>query len=151
MIAGWLSTGPTLSLPSFFSAPPTGSSIISPMRIVVVDGDTVRVGGRLTRLVGFNTPETYEPRCDAERQLGNRATRRLHELLASGPVEFVAVRCSCAPGTEGTDRCNYGRACGTLRVNGRDVGETLIAEGLAARFVCGWTGCPPTPRPWCAT
>jgi hypothetical protein len=45
--------------------------------------------------------------------------------------------------------CNHGRACGTLRSNGRDVGAILIAEGLAVPFVCGATSCPKTPRPWC--
>lgn len=56
---------------------------------------------------------------------------------------------SCKPGTEGTDKCNYGRSCGALKVDGKDVGQTLIAEGLAVPFVCGRNGCPPTPSPWC--
>jgi hypothetical protein len=36
-----------------------------------------------------------------------------------------------------------------LRVNGVDVGATLIGEGLAVRFTCGTTSCPTLPRPWC--
>ena len=137
----WLTAGPTLSGPI---------SAISAGRITIVDGYTIRVGGRPTRLVGFNTPETFEPACNAERQLGARATARLRELVANNTLEFAPVQCACRPGTEGTARCNYGRACGTLRANGRDVGDILIAEGLAVRFVCRGTGCPPTPRPWCA-
>lgn len=39
--------------------------------------------------------------------------------------------------------------CGDLRINGVDVGSTLIDEGLAVRFVCGATSCPALPRPWC--
>jgi micrococcal nuclease len=57
------------------------------------------------------------------------------------------VACSCPPGTEGTDRCNYGRACG--EAGDRDVGATLIGEGLDVSFVCSETACPKTPRPWC--
>jgi micrococcal nuclease len=77
------------------------------------------------------------------------ATRRLEELVAGGSLDFEKVACSCRPGTEGTNRCNYGRSCGTLRANGRDVGDTLIAEGHAVPFVWGATSCPRTPRPCC--
>lgn len=38
----------------------------------------------------------------------------------------------------------------TLMENiGRDVGDILIAEGLAVPFVCGPTRCPKKPHPWC--
>ena len=42
----------------------------------------------------------------------------------------------------------YGRLCGTLTVRGQDVGTILIAEGLAERYVCGPTSCPPR-KDWC--
>ncbi|NEI65023.1 thermonuclease family protein [Rhizobium leguminosarum] len=117
----------------------------------VTDGDTVHVIGDAagTRLVGFNTPEVFSPECQLERQLGERASSRLRELVAHGSARLTKVACACAPGTEGTDRCNYGRYCGVLRVDGKDVGSTLISEGLAVPFICGQTSCPPTPRPWC--
>jgi hypothetical protein len=69
--------------------------------------------------------------------------------VRGGDLDFTFVACSCPTGTQGTLLCNYGRACGVLRAGGRDVGEILIAEGLAVPFVCGATRCPPTPRPWC--
>ncbi|WP_315855757.1 thermonuclease family protein [Rhizobium leguminosarum] len=117
----------------------------------VTDGDTIRMSdGTSVRLVGFNTPEKFEPQCDREATLGNRATDRLRELVSTGKATVSKVACSCKPGTEGTDRCNHGRSCGTLRVDGRDVGQTLIAEGLAVPFICGRNSCPPTPRPWCS-
>jgi endonuclease YncB( thermonuclease family) len=119
--------------------------------ITVVDGDTVRVNGRLTRLVGFNTPETYQPQCEGEAALGRQATARLHQIIASGTPSVKTVRCACRPGTEGTEACNYARACGELTVDGKSVGAILISEGLAAPFVCSGTDCPPTPRPWCAS
>lgn len=117
----------------------------------ITDGDTIKLNdGTRVRLVGFNTPEKFEPQCSAEAALGNRASSRLKELVAGARTTEVAlVRCACKPGTEGTKKCNYGRSCGTLSVDGRDVGQTLIAEGLAVSFICGVTGCPPTPRPWC--
>lgn len=128
------------------------SSAVSPRIIRVVDGDTIRLtsNGQRIRLVGFNTPETWKPRCAQGKALGDQATARLAQLLRNAKTaEVEFVRCSCKPGTHGTKNCNFGRACAYLRINGKDVGETLIAEGLAARFVCGPTSCPPLPRPWC--
>lgn len=117
----------------------------------ITDGDTVQVSGERagTRLVGFNTPETFSPQCEHERQLGERASARLRELVAHGSARLTKVACACAPGTEGTSRCNHGRGCGVLKVDGRDVGQILIAEGLAVPFVCEGDRCPKTPRPWC--
>jgi endonuclease YncB( thermonuclease family) len=119
--------------------------------IGVIDGDTIRVHHRQpdVRLVWFNAPETRRAACPAERQLGDNATRRVRELVRAGHLDFEFVACSCPPGTEGTERCNYGRHCGTLKANGRDVGEILIKDGLAVPFQCGATRCPPTPKPWC--
>ena len=87
--------------------------------------------------------------CPWEAELSARATARLRQLVASGQTGITTVACACPPGTEGTPECNHGRSCGTLTVNGRDVGDTLVAEGLAVQFVCSGWGCPPTPRPWC--
>ncbi|NEI64969.1 thermonuclease family protein [Rhizobium leguminosarum] len=116
----------------------------------VTDGDTIRMrDGTPVRLVGYNTPEKFEPRCSREAALGNQASERLRQLVAAGKSTVTRIACSCKPGTEGTSKCNYGRSCGYLRVDGRDVGQTLISEGLAVPFICGATGCPPTPRPWC--
>lgn len=122
---------------------------LSRIVVSVTDGDTVRIRGRATRLVGYNAPETRGAECSRERELGERATQRLRELVSAGNLRFEPVACSCRPGTEGTSACNYGRACGRLYSSGRDVGAILISEGLAVPFMCGSTRCPPTPRPWC--
>jgi endonuclease YncB( thermonuclease family) len=117
--------------------------------IRVTDGDTIKVRGRATRLVGFNAPESYMPRCPNEAMLGKRAKARLTQLVRTGKLSFASISCSCPPGTEGTAACNFGRACGSLFSNGINVGDTLIAEGLAVPFRCGITTCPKLPRPWC--
>jgi endonuclease YncB( thermonuclease family) len=124
---------------------------IEPGDVRVIDGDTIRVYHQQpnVRLVGFNAPETRNAQCDAEAGLGDKATRRLRDIIRGGNLEFQYVQCSCPSGTQGTFACNYGRDCGTLQSNGRDVGAILIEEGLAVRFVCGPTHCPRTPRPWC--
>jgi endonuclease YncB( thermonuclease family) len=120
-----------------------------PGPIEVIDGDTVRHAGFTYRLVGFDTPERGDKaRCDDERQRAERATQRLRGLISTGSPSLTRVACACRPGEEGTSRCNYGRLCGTLTVGGRDVGQILIAEGLAHPYVCIGTSCPKR-RPWC--
>jgi endonuclease YncB( thermonuclease family) len=121
---------------------------IEPGQIDVVDGDTIRVAAETFRLLGFDAPETYRAQCPSERQLGNRATFRLRQLVAGGGLDLERVACACRTGTEGTPSCNYGRSCGILRARGQDVGAVLIAEGLARAFVCGRTSCPKR-EPWC--
>ncbi len=124
------------------------SAPITPDEVRVIDGDTIRIRHQKpdVRLVGFNAPETRRAICEAERELGDKATRRLRDLVQSSKLDFEFVACACQPGTEGTPSCNYGRRCGTLKANGRDVGAVLISENLAVPFVCGQTRCPPTPK-----
>jgi endonuclease YncB( thermonuclease family) len=138
-------------VPIFFAlaATPAVASLIGPGAIEVVDGDTIRTGGRTFRLVGFDTPETgSRARCESERTLAAAASRRLRQLIVGGGLDLERVACSCRPGTEGTPACNHGRLCGTLTVRGRDVGLILISEGLARPFVCGPQSCP-RQQGWC--
>jgi endonuclease YncB( thermonuclease family) len=125
---------------------------LSASAIRVIDGDTIGVQGQSAnvRLVGFNAPETSSPQCHAELNAGRRATARLNTLVSNAQsIELERVRCACQPGTEGTNRCNFGRQCGVLRVNGADVGRILISESLAVPYICGRTSCPPRPGNWC--
>jgi endonuclease YncB( thermonuclease family) len=126
---------------------------IASSEIYVIDADTIRVRDQPpnVRLVGFNAPETWRAACPAEQLQGDKAARRLRELVRAGKLDFEFIACSCPAGTQGTPACNYGRNCGVLKASGRDVGEILIAEGLAVPFMCSATRCPPTPRPWCAS
>jgi endonuclease YncB( thermonuclease family) len=64
-------------------------------------------------------------------------------------TELERVACSCAPSApEETPACNYGRRCGTLRVDGEDVGAILIREHLAKAYPYRW-GHPPRKPTWC--
>jgi len=130
-------------------ATPARSDPITPGAVQVVDGDTIRVRGETVRLVGFDTPEAgIDARCEGERNLAARTTARLQALVAGGGLDLQIVSCSCLPGTDGTQRCDYGRACGVLKARGRDVGAVLMSEGLARSYVCGRTSCPPRSS-WC--
>ena len=122
---------------------------IEPGGIEVIDGDTIRIGVRDYRLVGFDTPEARSSaRCERERTLAAKATSRLRQLVSAGGLDLERVPCACPAGTEGTPRCNYGRFCGILKARGRDVSTILIAEGLARPYVCSKTGCPKREG-WC--
>ena len=57
---------------------------------IVVDGDTIRAPYGVTyRLLGFDTPETFRAKCEAELQLGLAAKTRLEALMASGEVKVL--------------------------------------------------------------
>lgn len=102
----------------------------------VIDGDTLenQTTGERIRLVNIDTPETGpRARCAAERQLGERATQRARSLIAAAARVEVAR-------TGRTDR--YQRTIAFIRVDGRDFGERMIAEGLARP----WRG---RREPWC--
>jgi endonuclease YncB( thermonuclease family) len=138
-------------LAAFLSKLVNGETFVSTAEpsISVIDGDTIRTERGIYRLVGFDTPESDTlARCERERTLAAAATKRLRELVSSGAVILQTIPCACSPGTEGTQACNFGRACGVLKTEGRDVGSILISEGLARPYICGRTGCP-RRKTWC--
>jgi endonuclease YncB( thermonuclease family) len=113
----------------------------------VINGDTIQVAGHLYRLVGFDTPETWRAQCSGEALLGKAATDRLRQLVASAGCDARAVAYSCAPDKpEETSGCNYGRRCGTLHVDGEDVGA--MREHLAKAYPYRWDH-PPRKPAWC--
>ena len=130
---------------------PGAPQALSAGQVQVIDADTIRVGSREAniRLVGFSTPRTQGAQCDVERERGYAAMRRLRSIVESASLELQQVACACPPNTEGTEACNAGRRCGILRANGWDIGERLIAEGLAVRTSCSATNCAPPARHWC--
>ena len=98
----------------------------------VIDGDTVVLtctgsGVQRARLMGFDTPEVFSPRCAAERAKGMEATRYLRRLLARADTVTFAFR--------GTDR--YGRSLTQMRIDGKNVAGTMVAAGLAVRYSGG--------------
>ena len=99
----------------------------------VVDGDTFYLGGDKVRIAGIDAPETHPSRCVREAELGEAATASLRAMLGSGPITLSAID---------RDRDHYGRLLRNVAVDGRDVGEALIAQGVARAYDGG-------RRPWC--
>lgn len=130
------------ALPSAHGEPSTTAKSDTPrpgaqaQRIRVIDGDTLEdMAADITyRVVNIDTPETGpRARCAAERDLGNQATRQARTLIsAANDVELRP--------TGRIDR--YGRTIAFVLIDGRDLGETLIADGLARP----WRG---RREPWC--
>lgn len=106
----------------------------APRVTCVVDGDTFWYHGAKIRLADINTPETSQPGCAAEAELGQAATRRLIVLLNQGAFTLLA---------EGRDRDRYGRLLRVATRNGHSLGAQLVAEGLAEP----WQG---RRSDWCA-
>jgi micrococcal nuclease len=116
-------------------AAPAGAAEARTIR--VFDGDTIQDTTTDTtyRIVNIDTPEAGRgARCAAERALADRATRRTRSLIAAAAnVE-----------TRATSRIDqYGRTIAFVAVDGRDLGQILIAEGLARP----WRG---RREPWCS-
>lgn len=99
-----------------------------------IDGDTIEASGQRYRVANIDTPEMGDgARCAAERRHARRATQRARALIdAAQRVETRPVG--------RTDR--YGRVVAHVLIDGRDLGEALISEGLARP----WRG---RREPWC--
>lgn len=94
----------------------------------VVDGDTIWLQGVNMRLESFDTPEPYNDICGGAKEvaLAKKASARLLALLNGNAFTVEAG---------GEDR--YGRVLATIRIDGTDVGDILISEGLARRWPNG--------------
>jgi len=102
----------------------------------VIDGDTFEhlATGDRYRLENIDTPETGgRARCVAERDLGNRATQQARAF-------FTNARALDIRRTGRTDR--YDRIIAFIEIDGRDLGELMIEQGLARP----WRG---RREPWC--
>jgi endonuclease YncB( thermonuclease family) len=109
-----------------------GGAVVAWADIRVTDGDTFRVREERVRIANIDTPEMPgRARCDSEAQLALAAKARLGQLLSHGDIRLSR---------QGLDR--YGRTLATVSAGSGDVGEQLVRERLAQR----WMGRKAT---WC--
>jgi len=90
--------------------------------VTVLSGDTFQLETTSWRIANIDAPRT-EKTCADEARLGALAQAKLAEFLNQGEMEI-------AP-TGGSDR--YAAKLALVRMNGEDVGEKMIAAGLAQR------------------
>ena len=134
-------------------AAPVSAETLDGARIVVIDGDTVAMPctvpgagcSERVRLYNIDAPETRGATCDAELELGLAAKARLRQLL-TGPV--VIERCEPRTG-----RCTdgFGRTLAALIGTAGDIGQQLIAEGLAEPWKAGRKAREARKAKWCGT
>lgn len=89
----------------------------------VIDGDSMRIGGREVRLAGVDAPEYRQSCTDAGGKpwpCGREARAALDRL-----VKGAAISCT----TRAEDR--YGRALASCSVSGRDLGSEMARLGWA--------------------
>lgn len=102
----------------------------------VIDGDTIddRAVGIRYRLANIDAPETGDnAKCEHERRCGERA----------GAYAVGVIRNANAVTVRKTARIDaYGRCVAFVFVDGKDLGEILVARGLAK----SWRG---KREPWC--
>lgn len=105
----------------FFVAPALAADIVG--RASIIDGDTLEIHGTRIRLWGVDAPESAQL-CRGEDSLqyrcGAKAANDLDALVAERPV-------NCTPLT--VDR--YGRTVASCFVNGVDLAQWLVENGLA--------------------
>lgn len=89
------------------------------------NGTSRLISHLLKGLVGFDTPETYYADCASEKARGDAATARLRKLIISAGRVQLFLR---------NERDRYGRGLGSLLVDGLNVGDVLISEGLARSY-----------------
>jgi len=132
-------------------ATPANSETIDGARIVVIDGDTVALPcvtpgpgcSERVRLYNTDAPETRGATCNAELELGLAAKARLRQLL-TGPVSIDR----CEPKT-GRCKDGFGRTLGALISAAGDIGQLLIAEGLAEPWRAGRKARDARKAKWC--
>lgn len=105
-------------------AAPVFADVTGPVR--VIDGDTIVVSGERIRLHGIDAPEGNQTCLD-------RAGRRWscgEFVTAEVRARYEGRIAAC----EQLDRDRYGRMVARCIVDGRDMGEEIVADGLAEAY-----------------
>jgi hypothetical protein len=118
-------------MPRVFRGRATDDPPVAKQPIYAFDGDTFDMGGQRIRVANIDAPELHPSRCAEEERLGQAAKARLSALLNSGTVTM-----------SGSGHDQYGRELRNVQVNGQDVGEAMIAAGVAREYGSG-------RKPWC--
>ena len=117
---------------------------ISASRVIrVIDGDTFVVDidqfpdligkGISVRVNGIDTPEILRGNCEREKELGIKAKERVEALLNSS--ETIVL--------ENLSRGSFFRIVADVIVDGVDLGQLILNEGLAMPYRSG------RESPWC--
>jgi micrococcal nuclease len=104
----------------------------------VLDGDTVKLSGVSIRLVDYDAPEYFHPRCPREYMRARAAKMELERLISQVKLELVP----CATK-------NWGRLCARGTIDGEPLSDHMIKAELAVFYPCGPKSCPRRVD-WCS-
>ena len=100
---------------------PAGAPIAA-SELRVIDGDTIWWGDDRVRLIGYDAPEVASPQCASERSAGRAATAALRQAIgAASSIELAPI----------SRRDRWGRVLARLYLDGEDVADRMIGNGLA--------------------
>jgi endonuclease YncB( thermonuclease family) len=102
-------------------------------RNCVQSGDSFYLGGKTVRIIGIEAPQLYGAACSKEAELGRASAVKLQQILNSGELEMTRT----GPNLDG-----YGLLLRNVAVDGRSVGEAMVAARLARDI-------GDTSRRWC--
>jgi len=105
--------------------------------VMVVSGDVIQLEAREWRIANIDAPQIGSS-CVGEAKLGVLAQAKLAEIVAQGEMEIRPTG----------ERDMHLRAMALVRINGEDVGEKMIAAGLAQRHGQAKPLCYPRQKPW---
>lgn len=105
----------------------------------IVDGDTLKLhckhrGLLRARLVGFDTPEVFSPKCAYEAWRGQAATWELRRLLFNAKTATYIF--------QGLDR--YGRSLISVYLDGKSLALSMVGSGHAVAYDGG------ARKNWCS-
>lgn len=105
----------------------------------IVDGDTVKLhckhrGLVRARLVGFDAPEVFSPKCAHEAWRGQAATWELRRLLFNAKTATYVF--------QGLDR--YGRSLVSVFLDGKSLALSMVRSGHAVKYDGG------ARKNWCS-
>jgi micrococcal nuclease len=110
-----------------------------PTAWIAVDGDTIKSPAGVTyRIEGLDTPETFRAKCGEERALGEKAKRRLQQLMSGAGVRVIeSTKKVRKTGEIVAKRDRYGRTLAKVKIGNEDISDILIREGLARPYKGG--------------
>ena len=93
----------------------------------VIVGDSFKLGERKIRITGIDAPELAHPLCPEEAALARKSADRLRVLLNEGTFDMIPHR------LQRLDQ--HGRELMVIQRGGVSIGDRLVDEGLAHRYL----------------
>jgi endonuclease YncB( thermonuclease family) len=102
----------------------TNVIILDMDHVYFTDGDTIKYLSVTYRLMGFDTPETFQSKCEQELKLGLEAKEHINKLARGAKEAKLMIH--------GRDK--YARSLAILLLDEKDVAGIMIEAKLAVEY-----------------